>query len=199
MCNTIKIAVMTVLLSLSGYYSQAQTEGNSERKTEFSVEIDPATFAFGGYSAHLRIKPPKCDHIQIGAGVYAMNFPDLFVGMNDKNKDKGWDVRLNLGVGLFGEYFFKEVNKGWFLGAQASLQEYRIENENAEGSNSFTNGLLMGYGGYSIKPFSFPLYIKPWAGVGYTGKMSGENTLGDLEYDIAPISMFATLHIGYTF
>jgi hypothetical protein len=199
MFSTIKIATMTLLISLSGYHSFAQTEGTSEKKTKISVEIDPATFAFGGYSAHLRLKPANWDHIQLGAGIYAMNFPDLFVGLNDNNKDKGWDVRLNLGVGLFGEYFFKEVNKGWFLGAQASMQEYRIENSNAEGQSTFTNGLIMAYGGYSLQPFSFPLYFKPWAGVGYTDKISGKNTVGDLTYDISPISMFATLHIGYTF
>ena len=57
----------------------------------------------------------------------------------------------------------------------------------------------MTYGGYTWQPFDFSFYIKPWAGIGYTSKISGTNNLGNSEYDIAPIMMFATLHLGYTF
>ena len=42
-------------------------------------------------------------------------------------------------------------------------------------------------------------YIKPWAGIGYTSKIAGTNQLEGKEYNIAPITMFATLHVGYTF
>ena len=40
---------------------------------------------------------------------------------------------------------------------------------------------------------------KPWAGIGYTGNISGENKVGDKEYNIAPVVMFMTFHLGYTF
>jgi hypothetical protein len=176
-----------------------QIDNAKGRKAHFSIEIDPATFVFNGYSAHLRFQPQNADHLLIGLGIYAMDMPDLFVDFNSANKDQGWDVRLDQGYGLFGEYFFDEVNQRWFVGAQLSAQVFRIEQTSAVGHESFTNGLLMGYGGYSFKPFAFDLYIKPWAGVGYTTKLSGTNRLGDAEYDIAPITMFATLHLGYMF
>jgi hypothetical protein len=57
----------------------------------------------------------------------------------------------------------------------------------------------MGYGGYTLQPFNFPLYFKAWGGVGYTSKIGGTNVLGDQEYDISPIAVFVTLHLGYTF
>ena len=185
-------AIVAVLLITS-----AQAQKNESWK--WSVEIDPATYVFSGYSVHLRVQPKNSDHLLLGAGAYAMNMPDLFVNFNEKNKDQGWNVRLNQGIGLFGEYYFQEVNKKWFLGAQVSLQEYKIEKEELAGNQVFSNILGMAYFGYGIQPFKNSLYFKPWAGIGYTSKISGSNSIHDQTYDISPITLFATLHIGYTF
>jgi len=43
------------------------------------------------------------------------------------------------------------------------------------------------------------LYVKPWIGIGYTSKVSGDNTLGSYEYEISPLANFVTVHLGYTF
>ncbi len=171
----------------------------SAQKTSISLEIDPATFAFKGYSAHIRVAPASSKHFLLGAGIYAMEMPAFMVDLNSKNKGKGWEVRLNRGVGLFGEYHFQEVNRKWFTGVQTGIQEFRIGNTAGENEESFSNLLFMGYTGYTFKPFDFNLYFKPWAGVGYTSKISGETRVGDLEYDVAPMTFFLTLHVGYTF
>ncbi|NMH86291.1 hypothetical protein [Flavivirga algicola] len=193
----LKTGIATIVLILSiNFYSSAQ-EANS--KTKISIEIDPATFAFKGYSFHLRLQPKDCEHLLFGFGTYAMDMPDLLVDFNSKNKNKGWDVRLNQGYSLFGEHHFSKVNHKWFIGSQIGVQEFKIQNSHVNGKEKFTNILAMAYFGYTIKPFKNNLYIKPWAGAGYTSKISGNNTLGASEYDIAPITMFATLHIGYAF
>jgi len=193
-----KTILITAMLSTS-FGAFAQESKQQENKTEFSVEIDPATFVFNGYSLHLKIKPKNSEHLLLGIGAYAMDMPSVMVDFNKNNKDKGWNVRLNQGLGFFAEHHFKEVNKKWFIGTQVSLQEYKIGNETISESEKFTNILTMGYVGYTIKPFNNNLYIKPWAGIGYSSKITGETALGDLEYDNSPITMFATLHVGYTF
>lgn len=185
-----------MMISLSTLFAQGT---KVPARTELSVEIDPITFAAGGYSAHLRIKPKMWEHILLGGGIYAMNMPQPIVNMNPENKNQGWQVRLNLGLGAFGEYFFSETNKKFFVGLQSGYQEYQISNREIEGHEKFGNVLFMGYGGYSLQPFKFPLYFKGWAGVGYTSQVSGENVLNGKEYQVAPVTMFATLHIGYTF
>ena len=171
----------------------------SAQRTSVSLEIDPATFAFKGYSVHLRISPAGTDHLLVGAGVYAMDMPSFLVDLNKNNKGLGWNVRLNLGAGLFGEYHFKEVNRKTFAGLQASIQQFEIGNDSTDNEGKFSNLLMMGYAGYTLKPFDFDLYIKPWAGIGYTSKISGETALGDLNYDVAPVTVFLTIHLGYTF
>lgn len=198
MKTTIKTAIMMLAITFSTQ-AISQSEGTESQRTHVSLEIDPATFAFGGYSGHLRIQPRGWDHVLIGAGIYAMDMPAPFVDINSENKGMGWNVRINRGVGLFGEYHFKEVNRGFFAGTQVSSQQFKITRDEHSGSERFENILLMGYGGYSLQPFSFPLYFKAWGGLGYTSTYDGQTTLGTETYDVAPISMFATLHVGYTF
>lgn len=191
-----KIKSYVMILALMGLISLG---ASAQEKTRVSLEIDPVTFAFSGYSAHLRIQPKSNEHLLLGAGIYAMNLPSAIVDFNENNRDKGWNVRINQGYGLFSEYYFDKANKKWFLGAQTSIQQYKIENDKENGDSKFNNALIMAYGGYSFQLFQSNLYIKPWAGIGYTTKISGKNRLGESTYDVAPITMFATLHIGYTF
>ncbi len=169
-----------------------------ETVSQFSLEIDPITFALDGYSFHLRYSPKSCDHLLLGLGVYAMDMPEQLVDFNSKNKGKGWDVRLDQGFGLFAEHHFKQVHDEWFVGVQLGLQDYSIEIDGINGSSEYTNLLTMSYIGYTWK-WENGLYLKPWAGFGYTDKISGSNEIEDKEYDLAPIAMFATLHIGYSF
>lgn len=197
--NNLKSVILTTILALAFNFQSSAQNVNTNDKTKFSVEIDPATFAFNGYGVHFRIQPKGNEHLLIGFGTYAMNMPDALVNFNNKNKNKGWNVRINQGYSLFGEHHFTEVNRKWFVGTQIGIQEFKIKNDNIVGSEKFTNILAMGYFGYTIKPFKNNLYIKPWAGIGYSSKITGNNILETSEYDIAPITMFATLHIGYTF
>jgi hypothetical protein len=199
MNTSIKLAMVLAVVAFTSVSITAQRTISEVVPTRFSIEIDPATFVFDGYSLHLRIQPQSSEHFLLGAGIYAMDMPSFIVDINKENRDKGWEVRLNRGIGLFLEHHFSEVNNRWFVGAQAGVQEYKIEKESFEGSEKFTNSLLMGYGGYTLRPFPFPVYFKAWGGLGYTSKINGNNRLADEEYVISPVTMFATLHIGYTF
>jgi hypothetical protein len=187
---------LIAFVALLGSCFQATAQ---EQKSKFSIEIDPITYVFKGYSVHLRWQPKNCDHLLLGLGTYAMDLPDAMVNFDSKNKEEGWKVRINQAYGLFAEHHFTEVNHKWFVGGQLGIQEYKIENETIAGSEKYNNILAMGYFGYTFKPFKNNLYFKPWAGLGYTSKISGDNTIGASEYHIAPIMMFATLHVGYTF
>lgn len=196
--KSIACLIATILLLTSNGLLAQNTEKKS--KTTISIEIDPATFVFNGYSAHFRINPANWEHIVLGAGVYAMDLPNFLVNINGENKDKGWNVRINSAYSLFGEYYFKKANSKWFAGLQAGIQNYKISNDSIENVESnYSSLLIMPSIGYTWLPFKFPLYFKPWAGIGYTTKISGDNSLGDLTYDISPVTAFITLHIGYTF
>ena len=194
----ISLAMLTII-GLTSTELKAQ-EKPTESKTIISIETDPSTFVFKGYAFHIRIKPKSSSHLVIGAGTYALDLPDLMVNMNKDNKDKGWNVRINSAFSLFGEYYFREANKKWFAGLQAGVQNYKNTYDNiANKKSKYSNLLIMPSVGYNWQPFKFPMYVKPWFGLGYTSKISGSSSIDNMRYDISPFVPFVTLHIGYMF
>ena len=196
--KTISLA-MLIIISFASTKLKAQ-EKVIEGKTTFSIETDPSTFLFKGYAIHFRIKPKNSQHLVIGAGAYTLDMPSFLVDMNKDNKDKGWNVRINSAVSLFCEYYFKEANNKWFVGLQAGVQNYKNTNDAIANKESrYSNLLLMPSIGYNWRPFKNGFYIKPWLGVGYTTKISGDNSINNLSYKISSLTNFITVHIGYTF
>lgn len=168
-------------------------------KTIYAIETDPSTFAFDGYAFHARISPERLPHWRFGAGIYSMEFPDAFIDLNSKNRNDGWKVNLDQGIGLFTEYYFHKEQIGWFIGVQAAQQQFVIKNdETGNISQQFDNALIMPYTGYKWNLYK-GFYAMGWAGIGYTTKISGDTKLGSKNYDINPIIPFATIHIGYEF
>lgn len=196
--KTIAIVLLSIISTTSTkLFAQEKTEKN---KTTFSIETDPSTFLFKGYAFHIRIKPKNSEHLVIGAGAYALDMPDFLVNLNADNKDKGWNVRISNAVSLFGEYYFKEANNKWFLGLQTGVQNYKNTNDNiANKESKYSSLLIMPSIGYNWHPFKNNFYLKPWLGLGYTTKISGNNTIDNLSYKISPLTSFVTLHVGYTF
>jgi len=196
--KTIATAMLTTIcLATTDLKAQDKTV---ENKTTFSIETDPSTFLFKGYAFHIRIKPKNSKQLVIGVGTYALDLPSIMVNTNKDNKDKGWNVRINSAYSLFGEYYFKEANSKWFVGLQTGVQNYKNSNDNISNKESkYSNLLIMPSIGYNWQPFKFPLYVKPWFGLGYTSKISGSNSIDNLNYNISPLVPFLTLHAGYTF
>lgn len=201
MTTTVKMISLAILTVIGLATTEVKAQDTAtENRTTFSIETDPSTFAFKGYAFHIRIKPKNSKHLVIGAGTYALDMPNIMVDMNENNKDKGWNVRINSAYSLFGEYYFKEANAKWYVGLQAGIQNFKNTNDNiASKESKYSNVILMPSIGYNWQPFKFPMYLKPWFGVGYTSKISGSNSIDNLEYNISPLLPFVTLHVGYTF
>jgi len=143
--------------------------------------------------------PDKQSHWRHGVGIYSMEFPDAFVNLNSKNKDKGWSVDLDQGLGIFSEYFFQSNQQGIYVGGQIAYQDYIIENDSSGAlQKKFTTLLAMPYLGYRWS-FDNNIYAQAWFGVGYTEKAKGETLLGSNSYDIDPLVTFGALHLGYRF
>lgn len=172
---------------------------SAQKPARFSIETDPATFLWNGYAVHLRVNPPSMKHWTIGAGLYALEFPDFMVDMDKSNKDKGWNMELQQGLGLFSEYYFHGGKRGWFTGMQIGNQKYRISNNQQTGHRDLRNLLLMFHGGYRWYPTNGRIYIQPWFGIGHQARQSGGTRLGALQYHSDDTISFATVHIGYTF
>lgn len=199
MRTLIKI-ICFIAFTVSIVHTSSAQELQSENITTYSIETDPSTFVLKGYAFHVRVKTKNAKHMVWGAGTYALDMPDIIVDLNANNKDAGWNVRINSAYSLFGEYYFKEANSKWFAGLQVGVQNYKNTNDFIPNKTSkYSNLLVMPSIGYNWQPFSFPMYLKPWMGIGYTTQLSGDNSIDEEEYNIAPLIPFLTLHIGYRF
>jgi len=161
-----------------------------------SIEIDPATYAFSGYSVHLKHSFDELPKIQFGLGIYAMDFPDILVDIDSSNKDKGWDVRLDRGIGLFADVYSNESQNGWFYGGQIAEQKYELSHLSQ--TESYNIILLMAHGGYKYD-VNEKLYLKFWGGVGYAHQYSGETNVAGVKYDVPRVVPFGAMHVGYNF
>lgn len=188
----------TSALSLSLAAYAAVTPANAE--SGWAVEIDPATFALDGYSLHGRYSPEKYPAWRVGAGIYSLEFPTALGELKSANRDEGWQVDLEQGLGLFVEHYSNAANTGWFTGLQLANHDFEIANpELAPGeTDEYNNVLILPYGGY-LHQFNSTFYVQGWAGAGYTETVSGSSTIAAEEYEVPSIFAFAAVHLGYSF
>lgn len=204
-----KLLTITALILVIALTGQAQHFDQEEHI--FIVEIDPLPFAMGGVGGHFGWSPKKSAHFSFGLSMIAgPEYPDFFININDKNRDQGWGVKINQGMGLWSHYYFREKNEGWFAGLQLFTQEMELSNENFPGETDKTNTVMVAaQGGYMWYPFpKTNLYLRPWAGFGYQDVVSGsfepdevdpDLELGDRTFHLNKFMPFATFHIGWAF
>lgn len=180
--------------------STSPTTSPGQPTTQVFVEVDPSTFAFHGYSGHVRVSPGVLPRWTFGAGVYGLDLPRLLVDLDSANRGEGWEVRIRLGGAVFVDRFFDPGREGVFLGAELGLQRYRLGNPRLGiDSAGFTTLLLMPRAGYLWRPFRAGFYVMPWVGAGVAAKVSGETAVGAGSYHVPPVPIFATLHVGWQF
>jgi hypothetical protein len=195
---TFKLISTAFIVCIFPHAVQAQ-DIFSKHQTTFSLETDPTTFLLDGYALHFRIKPAESSHLVIGAGTYSMKLPNVIVNLNPNDKGEGWNTRIKNAYSLYGEYYFKEAFSKFFAGLQAGVQNYRLSNNNESASSAYRTVMVMPMFGYVWQPFNFPLYVKPWLGVGYNSKISGSTVVGSSEYELSRLMPLLTFHIGYKF
>lgn len=210
MKTKIKFLVLVLILGITIGHATAQ-EVKQKGTNEFMVEIDPIPIIMGGFGGHFGWSPKKSEHFTFGLSFIAQaTYPKAFIDLYDQNKEMGWGVKINQGMGLWTHYYFDQRNQGWFVGLQLFTQEMEITNENFPEETDRTNTILIAaQGGYLWYPFKKKkLYLRPWAGLGYQSVVSGsfdpdsvdpDLEVGDLEYYLAPVMPFATVHFGYRF
>jgi hypothetical protein len=167
------------------------------------VEADPATFALGGFSAHLRVAPSSASpRWTVGLGVYALDLPRLMVDLVPANRNEGWDVRLGLGYGLFVDRRLSSGagDQGLYAGIQLAAQHLRVRNPRLGADSAHSvNWLVMPRLGYLLRPFGAGFYLLGWLGLGATGRLTGDTRVGSSTYEVFPVIAYAALHLGWSF
>jgi hypothetical protein len=202
-------SAIIILFSLVSF-GQAQP-ADSSREHLFGLEVDPVPFALGGGAAHLTWTPKQSDHFTIGLNLIVnVTYPDFVVNMNSQNRDQGWSVKINQGIGHWVHYYIKARNRGWFVGLQMATMEMELTNDSYPGAKNRTNLIMFAVqAGYHWYPWSDNgIFLRPWAGLGYQtvikgtfepGKVTTDMRIGDKTFELDEFLPFVAIHIGYTF
>jgi len=161
---------------------------------EFLLETDPATFAMKGSALHLRTRFDALPGWTLGVGAYVLDLPAPMVDLVPRNEGEDWNVRIEPGIGVFLDKGFGAGGDGLQLGGQVSMQRFELDAPRQK-SGDVWNLLVMPRVGYEWRPFDNGFYVFPWAGLGYTTPVSGDEGA----YHVAPLVPFATLHVGWAF
>lgn len=171
----------------------------ADLRPEIAIETDPATFAFSGYAAHLRLRLPGQETLRpwtLGVGVYGMAFPTLFrdIALSDAPSDA--KLTLSHGVGVFVDRFLGAPDRGWFAGVQVADQRYAVSD--AGPSAHYSALLVMPRIGYHWE-LGHGFYALPWMGIGHLTEHDGDAADANAAYAVRHWLPFATLHLGYRF
>ena len=172
----------------------ASVNVNAQAEKHFELEIDPIAYVLGGASGHAAFTW-KNERFQLGYAQLSM--PEAL--RNHENLSESFKS-----ISLKWDYFFGKhnANQGFFVGPTFDYLFLTYEDEFSETYKE--DQLSLGVrGGYKFDLFKKSkafngLYVTPWLGVSAFTK-SKDIEVGGKTYTRKPISIFPTVHLGWSF
>jgi hypothetical protein len=159
------------------------------------VELDPLTFALGGYGVQVGYRPPALPRLRLAMASFAIDVPDPVAELGG---NEGFHIRVRPSVGLYGLYFLSDTRGGWFAGG--SLRVLRLEyghDDEPDLETRVAELSLEAIAGYKWHPWPAGFYLLPFAGVSRGLVASDEATVGGREYSPPIVQLFATVNLGW--
>jgi len=160
------------------------------------AELDPLTFANGGYGGQLGIRLPALHGVRLAIASFSLHVPDVLadIGGND-----GFDLRVRPSGAVYALYYLRPAgHDGLAIGASMRYLRERYEHDDVPGARADVTELSPeAIIGYQWHPFHNGFYLQPWLALGITLWRDGETTVGDKHYDALPLQPFFTVNLGW--
>jgi hypothetical protein len=197
MCNIVgPVHVRLAILGLSLATASARADDAPAEAVRLHAELDPLTFANGGYGGQIGIRHPALHGVRLAIASFSLHVPDPLaqVGGND-----GFDLRVRPSAALYALYYLRAAGRdGFAVGASLRYLRLRYEHDDVPGERADTSELSPeAIVGYQWHPFHNGFYLQPWLALGVTVLRSGEPMVGSQRYDPLPIQPFFTVNIGW--
>lgn len=199
MCNIVgpahvRLAILGLSLATSsGARADDAPPGEAVR---LHAELDPLTFANGGYGGQIGIRHPALHGVRLAIASFSLHVPDPLaqVGGND-----GFDLRVRPSAALYALYYLRTPGRdGFAVGTSLRYLRLRYEHDDVPGARADTSELSPeAIVGYQWHPFHNGFYLQPWLALGVTVVRSGEPTVGSHRYEPLPVQPFFTVNIGW--
>ncbi|MEZ4364109.1 MAG: hypothetical protein R3B48_28305 [Kofleriaceae bacterium] len=187
-------AALGLALALLTSVSPARAE-----RGPVAVEFDPITTTLGARNLLVHIEPAAVPHWTFGVIAFAADFPDWVDHlMSYRNRDAGFDSRIELSGGVATDYYLDAARHGVHVGVIAFVWNYRVA-RNGDVAR-FANLEVLPRVGYRYFPFlEVALYLDAFAGLQTELRLTGDDVVDGSEVKTTPILPFGTVHVGYHF
>ena len=188
------LAALGMLLAASP--ARADDADDADDAIRLHAELDPLTFANGGYGGQIGIRHPTLHGVRIAIASFALHVPDPLaqIGGND-----GFDLRVRPSGALYALYYLRPAGRDALaIGASLRYLRLRYEHDDAPGERADVTELSPeAIVGYQWHPFHNGFYLQPWLALGVTLARQGEAVVGDKRYAELAIQPFFTVNVGW--
>lgn len=159
------------------------------------AELDPLTFANGGYGGQVGIRHPALGGVRLAIASFDLHVPDPIAQIGNP----GFDERVLPSGAIYALYYFAPPgHDGLAAGVSVRYLRIRYEHDAEPGLSAHVSQISPeAIVGYQWHPFHNGFYLQPWFALGVTLWSSGDAVVGNHRYDALPVSPFATVNIGY--
>jgi hypothetical protein len=166
-----------------------------------SLDTDPSTFAFSGFSGWAMAKPAGTHHLRVGVGGFGLDFPSFLVPTLNRAGGDGWNLSVRAVMGFAG--YQLGDRKGFYVGAYTGYLESRHTRGDVMGTADRHNVTVLPCAGYQWFPFASGAlkgaYVQPWVGATIWIPVGGTTTLGGHTFKDPYVIPLAAAHLGYEF
>ena len=192
----LRIGLALLSLVLAGRLARADEAPAVDDAIWLHAELDPLTFANGGYGGQIGIRHPALHGVRLAIASFSLHVPDALaqIGGND-----GFDLRVRPSGALYALYYVRAAGRdGLAIGASLRYLRLRYEHDDVPGERADVTELSPeAILGYQWHPFHNAFYLQPWLALGVTVLRRGEAVVGNHRYDALPIQPFFTVNIGW--
>ena len=186
----IGLAVLAVALAAPA------ARADDDAATLLHAELDPLTFANGGYGGQIGIRHPALHGVRLAIASFSLHVPDLLaqIGGND-----GFDLRVRPSGAVYALYYTRPAgHDGFAIGVSLRYLRLRYEHDDVPGARADVIELSPeAIIGYQWHPFHNGFYLQPWLALGVTLSRDGEPVVGDKRYAELAIQPFFTVNVGW--
>jgi hypothetical protein len=193
--SRLRLTPAIVTMTLAASPARAE-EAPADAAVWIHGELDPLTFATGGYGAQVGVRHPALGGVRLAIASFSLHVPDTIaqIGGND-----GFDVRVRPSGALYALYYLRAPGRdGLAIGASLRLLRLRYEHDDLPGEHADATEISPeAIVGYQWHPFHNGFYLQPWFALGVTVSRSGSNVVGDHAYEALPVQPFFTVNVGW--
>lgn len=160
------------------------------------AELDPLTFANGGYGAQIGVRHPTLQGVRLALASFSLHVPDPIaqLGGND-----GFDLRVRPSGAVYVLYYVRRAGRnGFAIGGSVRYLRLRYKHDDAPEDTADVREISPeAIVGYQWHPFHNGFYMQPWFALGVTLSRDGEPEVAGHRYDALPVSPFFTVNVGW--